>query len=299
VALGRNGDTDLAVNLGRLLDEPKVTSLHLYRSREAADLADEIIECDDLHALSTLLDRICGVFAVAHCTIQRVRERHVGTFGPRVVSNYPYAWLKEYIQRGYFGIDPVVARALEGPGMFSWDEVASDSPVVRSFLGAAAARGIGPAGITYVGQTPRGDTVAVSLSVPLGGPAFRKVFSRRLPDFTDIAALLVEVFSEVTFAGAEERPALTLDQIRLLKSLASGHRLDDLEDMPVCYGSLSTLERSVLRVLNAKSLFHAVAIAASRGLLETIPFFEEDLIRPDRPPTLLCSDSHPQYSRAV
>jgi hypothetical protein len=283
VALSHNGETELAATLGRLLDEPEVTALHLYRSREAASLADEICDCEDLYAMLMLLDRVCRVFAVAHCTVQRVRERHVGAFGARVISNCPDTWLEEYIRRGYFGVDPVVARALERPGLFFWDEViAADNPIVRGLVAAASEHGVGPAGITYVGHTPRGDTVAVSLSVPLGGPAFRQLFAKRLPDFTDIAALLVDLFSDLTCASGEERPALTLDQIRLLKSLASGHPPDDLEAMPVCYGSLTTLERSILRVLNAKSLFQAVAIAASRGLLEIIPFFEEDLFRPDR-----------------
>src|SRR5919106_2635433 len=255
VALSRNGDAELAATLGRLLDEPEMTSLQLYRSREAADLADAIVDCEDLHALSLLLDDMCRVFAVAHCTIHRVRERHVGDFGARVVSNYPDVWLDEYIERGYFGVDPVVARALEGPGVFFWDEVAADNPMVRSFLGAASEHGIGPAGITYVGQTPRGDTIAVSLSVPLSGPAFRHVFAARLADFSDIAAPLVDVFSDLTCGRPEEKPVLTLDQIRLLKSLASGRSPADLETVPVCYGSLTTLERSVLQVLNAKSLF--------------------------------------------
>jgi hypothetical protein len=281
VALSHNGETELAATLARLLDEPEVTSLRLYRSRRAADLADEICDCEDLHALSMLLDAVCSAFAVAHCTVHRVRERHVGAGGTKVVSNYPGAWLEEYIQRGYFGIDPVVARALEGPGQFFWDEVAAGNPIVRGFLEAASEHGVGPAGITFVANTANGDTVAVSLAVPLGPAAFRQVFAPRLSDFTDIAALLVNVFSELTSARTEDWPTLSTDQIRLLKALASGRSPMDLEALPISYGSLATLETSILRVLNATSLVQAVAIAVSHGLLDTVPFFEEDIFRPE------------------
>jgi hypothetical protein len=281
-ALVRSGEIEIAEDLGRLLEEPEVASLRLYRLREAALLADRICDSDDLQALAPLLDDVCSVFAVAHCTIHRVRERHIGSYGPRVMSNYPDAWIAEYIARRYFSVDPVVAQALQGPGVFFWDEAAAKNPIVTGFLRAAEEHGVGPGGITFVGDNPHGDTFAVSLAVPLGANGFRQLFSPKLADFTDIATLLIDVFSDLTCSYAPTQPVLSCDQLKLLKALASGRSPSDLRSMPVSYGSLATLEKSVLQSLNAQSLFQAVAAAARQGLLETIPFFEDDLFRAER-----------------
>jgi hypothetical protein len=280
LALTRSGEIDIAADLGRLLDEPELRSLRLFRSPQAADLADRLYDCEDIDALAGLLDAVCATFAVAHCTIHRVRERHVGAYGTRVLSSYPAEWISEYIARRYVSVDPVVARALQEQGTFFWDEAVRDDPVSTDFLRAAAGHGIGPAGITRVAENAAGDTVAVSLSLPIGHDAFRHVFGPKLPDFEEIAGLIIEVFSELTCSYVPEDRALTDDQLKMLKALASGRSPAELEALPVSYGSLATLEKSILQSLGATSLFQAVARAAQLRLLEIVPLAEEDVYRP-------------------
>lgn len=280
IALVRNGDLESASALARLLEEPDVRELPLYRSREAATLAEVIADCEDLEELHLLLGKVVEVFRVEHCTVHRIRERNVGDYGPKVLTTYPEEWIDEYIARRYFGIDPVVARALEGPGVFFWDAFVGGGPVVNDFQRAAIAYGIGPAGITLVGDNPAGDSFAVSLSSRRSPASFRDEFEPRLADFLKAAKLTIEVFSDLTCVYPESHANLTVEQIRLLRMLARGGSLADLHAMPASAGSAAMLERSILQALNASSLIQAVAIAAKHGLLETVQFFEDDLFRP-------------------
>lgn len=281
VALTHNGENYHAASVQRLLEDPAIGSLKLYRSQAAAELAEEIESCDELEQLFRLLRRLCSVFSVAHCTIQRIRERHVGGYGAKILSTYSDAWIEEYISRHYYMLDPVVARMLQGPGIFFWDEIPYGGPMTEHFLRAAAAHDIGPAGITCVGENDVGDTFAVSLAVPLSNTTFRKVFSAKLSDFTEIVSLIIEVFSDLTCSYPQSVGALTCDQITVLRALAGGCTKEDLEVNLRMQTSMPYLERSILQSLNASSLTQAVAIAIKHGLLEVSPFDQDDLFRPE------------------
>jgi Autoinducer binding domain len=281
VALTHSGENHHADSVQRLIDDPAIRGLRLYRSRAAAELAEEIESCDELEQLFHLLRRLCSVFSVAHCTIQRIRERHVGRYGAKILSTYPDAWIEEYISRRYFMADPVVARMLQGPGIFFWDEIPYGGPMTEQFLQAAAAHDIGPAGITCVGENDAGDAFAVTLAVPLSNHAFREFFSPKLPDFVEIVSLIIEVFSDLTCSYPRGAAALTCDQIRVLRALAGGCTKEDLDAIPAMQTSMPYLERSILQSLNASSLVQAVAIAVKHGLLEVAPFDQDDLFRPE------------------
>jgi DNA-binding CsgD family transcriptional regulator len=279
VALTHSGETAIAADLGRLLEEPELRELRLYRSRVVADLADELFDCESIDHLVALLPHICSAFAVAHCTIVRVRECRIGRYGARVASTYPQAWLDRYMERRYFSIDPVVARALASAGTFFWDEVERADPLTAGFYQASLEHGIGPAGITFAADDAGGDRYAISLSVPLSHVSFRRIFAERLPDFHEIARLLVDVFGELTGVPEAEAMALTEDQLRFLRALTCGQSTAEAARLPISYGSVATLETSILRALNATNIVQAVAIAAKRRLLEVVPFFGNDIHR--------------------
>jgi hypothetical protein len=277
LALTQNGETDIASSLGRLLEEPEVRELHLFRSLAVAALADEVCDCECLDALYSIFDRICSAFSVAHCTIHRIRERSIAPSGTKVLTNYPGTWIAEYINRRYFSIDPVVARALEGPGVFFWDEIERADPITTHFTRSATEHGVGPSGITFVADNLHGDTIAISLAVPLAHASFRNLFTPKLSDFTDLAALLLDVFSDLTCSFSSERVVLTDDQLKVLKAVVAGRSRTEIEMLPCAYGSFATVEKSILKNLNATTLPQAVAIAVKQRLLEILPFFEDDI----------------------
>jgi hypothetical protein len=283
LALTEAGKTELAANLGRLLDEPEVGALQLYRWPEIADLADALYDCDSLEELHRLLARGCELFAVSHCAVLRVRERSLRPTMARMVTTYPEGWVADYVARRFFTVDPVVARALEGPGLYFWDELDCSDPFTTHFLAASAEAGVGPAGITFVADDAAGDTIAVSLSVPLSHASFRQLFAAKQADFADFARLLIDVFGDLAGEPGPGKPVLSEDQLRVLAALATGRSAEEVQSISFAYGSFRTIETAILRTLNARTLTQAVAVAARHSMLEVLPFGEGDVFRPGCP----------------
>lgn len=51
----------------------------------------------------------------------------------------------------------------------------------------------------------------------------------------------------------------------------------EIEGFHFTYGSFKTIEQSILKTFGAKTLAQAAALASNKGLLESLPYFEEDI----------------------
>lgn len=197
LALTRNGETELASNLDRLMSEPDIKGLQLYRSPRVALIADKIFDCDALEDLHSILKELAAVFGVRHCTVHCVRERSTAFYGTKVLTTFSKDWVSEYVNRRYTTIDPVVARCRGEHGVFFWDEMVVDDPMTKQFIKMAFQRGIGPGGVTYVEQSAHGGTIAVTFCSSCEHDAFRRDFEPKLSDFIDIAPVVIGVFSDL------------------------------------------------------------------------------------------------------
>lgn len=279
IALTRAGDSEVAASLVRLLDEPELKGIQLYRNPAVADLADAIFDSDCLDDLYGRLTELTALFGVAHCTVHCVRERAAAFLTSKVLTTFAPDWIAEYVYKRYWAVDPVIARCLAGPGVFFWDELEDQpSPTVRAFMTVAASRGVGPSGITFTTDNSQKNTIAVSLASPEEPEEFRRRFASKLSDFTDIAGLLIEVFSDVTRqTNGIVTDTLSDDQLKVLRAVASGRTMTEISSYHFTYGSLATIERSILMNMGARTLAQAAAMATKRGLLEDLPYYEEDI----------------------
>lgn len=278
-ALIQSGEKELAAGLFRLLADPGVTSMQLFRYSEVADLADKIYDCETLEELHGLVPAIASALGVDHCTIHCVRERGATIYRTRVLTSYDEAWVSEYVGKRYYTIDPVMARCQAEGGTFFWDELPVPSPIGNFFFETAVRHGVGPSGITAVLSDPDGNTVAVTLASTLEPAAFRRAFKARMSDFVDISAILVEVFADLAREQAPSGLSATEDQMKVLRALVCGKSLADIERMHYSYGSFATVEKSILQTFGARTLHQAAAIAARLGLLDELPYFDEDIHR--------------------
>jgi hypothetical protein len=276
--LETGGKSQLASDLRRLLDTQDVTSLRIYRSSRLAALAQEMGECDSLEALCGLIRELSARLDVSHCTIHLIRERTTAFYSTKVLTTFPEAWVSEYVNRRYSTIDPIIDSCRRGPGTFFWDlQKAGDDPITRHFIRVALESGIGPSGITRVEETRHGSTVAVSLSSTLDQTHFREAFQERLSDFHEIASLLIDVFSELACESNDAPFNASDDQLKVLRALASGRSMAEVEAIPFLYGSFKTVEKSILKSFGARTLVQAAALASNRGMLEDLPYFAEDV----------------------
>jgi Autoinducer binding domain len=282
-ALDQIGSSELAAILDRLRHEPEVQDLRLYRSLHVADLADALHECESLDELLLLIKRIAAAFGVSHCTIHCIRERTTAFFGTKVLSTFPREWLAEYVERRYTAIDPIVARCRSQTGTFFWDELVITAPMTKHFIKSSNQAGIGPSGVSVVQQASNGSTVGVTLCSTADQETFRSHFEPQLSDFEEIAAIIVAVFCELACEHNQAPFNPTDDQLKVLRALACGHSMAEVEAFRFLYGSFRTIEKSILKSFGAKTLAHATAIAASMSLLDDLPYFEEDVfaVRPE------------------
>lgn len=276
-ALEGIGNRELAAILERLRHEPQVQDLKLYRSLEVAALADALYECESLDELFYLIGRVAKAFGVSHCTIHCVRERSTAFFKTKVLTNIPHDWVKQYIERRYSTIDPIVARCRNQTGTFFWDELVLSDPITKQFVKFCNQSGIGPNGISSVRQTSNGTTLGLTLCSTADRTTFRKTIEPQLADFEEIAAILRAVFSDLACDHNDAPFNATDDQLKVLRAIASGRCMTEVQSFNFIYGSFKTIEKSILRSFGAKTLAHATAIAANMGLLEDLPYFEEDV----------------------
>ena len=277
--LGKIGNTELAAILDRLRNEPRVQHLRLYRSLEVAELADALYECESLDELYGLIERIAAAFGVPHCTIHCVRERTTAFFKTKVLTTIPRAWVTQYLERRYTTIDPIVARCRSQTGNFFWDELVIADPITKHFVKFCNQASIGPSGFSSVQQVKNGTTVGVTLCSTVNHETFRKSLAPQMSDFEEIAAILRAVFCELACEHNQAAFNPTDDQLKILRALASGQSMAEVESFSLLYGSFRTIEKSILQSFGAKTLAHATAIAANMGLLDDLPYFEEDVFR--------------------
>jgi hypothetical protein len=286
LALTQSGNAEIASSLVRLLDEPELKTLQLYRNAAVSDLADIVLDSDSFDAIHDELPNVAAVFGTDHCTIHCVRERTAAFLPSKVLTTFPREWINEYIHKRYSIVDPVIARCLAGAGVFFWDDLDRCNPASAAFMRAAVRHGVGPSGVTFVADNVNGNTIAVSLAVADEPDAFRAGFTPKLSDFNDFASLLIEVFSDI---GRQNEGSaggvLTDDQLKVLRAVASGRSIAEIEGFHFTYGSFATVERSILMNLGARTLAQAAAIATKTGLLEDLPYYEEDIFvgRPQQP----------------
>lgn len=278
IAIDGSGRSRLASDLRRLLHAPEIGSLRLYRSERLAELADELDDCDCLQTFCGILKDVASALEVSHCTVHLIRERSTAFYGAKVLTTFPEAWVAEYVDRRYSTIDPIIAACRRGPGTFFWDlQKASDDPITRHFIRSALRNGIGPSGVTRVEETRFGSTVAVSLSSTCDQASFRKTFPERLFDFDEIASLMIEVFSVLACEHNEAPFNATDDQLKVLRALACGKSMAEVEAIPFLYGSFKTIEKSILKSFGARTLVQAAALALNRGMLDVLPYSSEDV----------------------
>lgn len=275
--LNRSGEGALAEGLTRLLSDPQIGAIQLFRDPEVEEVANAISGASDVASFHDELATVAAAFGAAHCTVHCVRERKESFLRNRVITTFSRDWIARYVQKRYSAIDPVVSRSSSGTGLFFWDEInRTRNPIVTAFMRDAAQHGVGPSGITFSAESTHGDTIAVSLASRCNPASFRRDFQARLSDFVDLAGLMVEEFSGMGGRNVSA-PALTSDQLKVLRAVASGKTLAEIGSWQLQSGSPGAIGESILAALGARTVAQAVALAVKRSLLEDLPYGEEDI----------------------
>ncbi|SDR45164.1 LuxR family transcriptional regulator, activator of conjugal transfer of Ti plasmids [Rhizobiales bacterium GAS113] len=229
------------------------------------DLIDSLEIATDDYAFHSAADRL----------VRRLGFRwfaYLGSSAPalKVLSSYPAAWARRYLERGYEQIDAVVAEARSTQRAFVWDarSFPARSPAQRRLFWEASQFGI-RCGVTVPIRGGYGRFAAFTLA---GDEMIGlELFDARAADLVQLIALYYHANVHAKLQLGLNRvsdAALTPRERQCLTWVAQGKRMGDIADI------LSISRRTVVFHLdNARSkigvatLAQAVAEAMQRGLI--------------------------------
>jgi DNA-binding CsgD family transcriptional regulator len=114
--------------------------------------------------LSTVLVDLRDESGLAHLIYRAVSVPAFGKTNPLLLKTYDEAWVRRYVDRDYFRIDPTV---LAGRGSFlpiDWLKVEISSKQSRHFFAEAASYGVGRPGFTLPIRGPAGERAIFTIT---------------------------------------------------------------------------------------------------------------------------------------
>ena len=118
---------------------------------------DLISAAPTLGDLETTLDEVRRIYAISHMVLHVTRSSGAATNNPLLMLTYPPEWVKQYLARDYFSIDPVVRLGRRGFLPVEWSASKWDSGQAYGFFKEAMAFGIGRQGVTLPVRGPHGE----------------------------------------------------------------------------------------------------------------------------------------------
>ena len=273
--LAQTGNGELAHDLGQLLNRVDLSDLDMTQDQEAAELLDLIFDCASLDEIADYLDRLCKLFDLTHGTLFCAREGGSEVYNTRLVTTLDHDWVAEYTDKRFYYVDPVMLRCRTGTGSFFWDELEVTDPIVISFMQRAIERGVGPSGYSFLTKADNGDVFAMSFSSQKAPDAFRRDFTPKIADVETISKYLIQAFVDTVAVGRPQSPRVTDDQLMVLRAIATGQTREEISRLKFSYGSFRTIEMSINRTFNTKSIEQAAVLAGRLGLLNSTPLLAD------------------------
>lgn len=114
--------------------------------------------------LSTALTDMRDSTGLAHLVYHAAHVPGSDKPNPLLLLTYDEAWVKRYVERDYFRIDPVVLAGCKGFLPIDWLSVDRDSHGARHFFGEAESYGVGRHGFTMPVPGPAGERALFSIT---------------------------------------------------------------------------------------------------------------------------------------
>lgn len=215
------------------------------------------------------IKRLTGFFEVDFVTLHLFRGGIDATNSPFVRTNYPDAWVSQYLLNDYVRIDPVLQHAQNHEEPFCWSEIGLDVQQLHMMEKAIAA-GVGKTGftVTHVDSIGRRSMLSFNAKAAKGGETWKPFLVEHGERLQGLAAdmhlkSLAELYGE-----NEELPQLSPRESECLKWTAEGKTHTEIA---IILGLSDHTVRGYLKVARVKldsvSLAQAVAKASSMGLI--------------------------------
>ncbi len=272
-----NGRYVLEENLIRINNILSYDDMMYFKDEDCEVINENLITSSSIDDLMTCIDQISTVFGIDFCSFCVVDESSGKTFNPKIITNYPSWWVTRYIESSYDGSDPIMMNAKITQRAFYWDELVSGGEDMQLVLKEAERNDLAKSGFVAVSKLDTGDKFALVASSRDGAENFRDFFKDKEEDFCAICDELSYSMYRIVARNREIEVSLSSNMSAYMRAVASGATDDELEELDYVFGSHKTMETSVCRLFQARTLTEAMVIATRSGFLSEPPLSISDV----------------------
>ena len=206
---------------------------------------------------------------VAHLVYHAVHVPICPTPNPLLLLTYDEVWVKRYVERDYFQIDPVVIAGRDGFLPIDWLTVERHTSAARHFFAEAEGHGVGRHGFTLPIRGPAGERALFTINTNATDERWHRWRSEHLRDFHLLAHYLHD--RAMRLAGLRPdnamRPLSRREQ-QCLRHLVQGHTPGQIAGiLNLSASAVHGYLRTARRKLECATVEQAVARAVNLDLL--------------------------------
>lgn len=215
------------------------------------------------------LGELCVRYNMSHMTFLVVSSGGASDSYPYYCTTYPDTWTANYVDKGYFDIDPVLDVMRWGFLPVDWSSLCDQS--VRSYplFKEARAYGIGSQGLTIPIRGSNGERSLFSLTSRLPRREWSRLRDSSIYEVQIVSHYLHEtVFQAIGFREFDRPRRLSRRESQCLRLLAMGRISKQIAaDLGISENSVKLYLRSARLKLGAVTSHQAVARASFQELI--------------------------------
>ncbi|MCW8060093.1 helix-turn-helix transcriptional regulator [Agrobacterium tumefaciens] len=231
-----------------------VTISQLFRSRSHIAKTEKCTQ--------KLLADLCHHFKVDHINYVSLAAR------PTIVTTYPPAWTKYYIENGGAVCDPLIIRTRRSILPQVWNELVDCTNSEREFFTAAFEHGIGKFGASTPVHGPHSEFAMVSINSQFPSSNWWPMTDDSAADLAYFALLLHHHVTQLPSSQRTRTTRLTPQEVLVLQWAAEGKTAwETAKIMSLSPTTVRFYLRNAADRLNVVTKTQAVATALREGLL--------------------------------
>lgn len=249
-----------------LKGSPTVNDLRLRFEHTLA----EILAAQNLDQLKTVIRELLTTYRLHNIVLHVFQVSHTKIENPVLLLTYPDEWVKRYVEKDYFLIDPIVRAGKRGFLPFDWMDVDRDSAQVRQLFREADEYEIGRQGLTLPVRGPCGERSLFSVTANLSPTSWSEHRYVCLRELQVLAHYLHDrTLSLAGYRTNRQLHRLSRREQQCLQMISSGLLPKQVAvRLGLSESAVRLYIRSARLKLHAKTTNHAIAKAVQLEMLD-------------------------------
>ena len=238
-------------------------------SSAAARLTEKILghNTEDLVAIMKEIASEAGLSHISHLHFATNKSSDATLFAG--VSTYCREWQRQYFQKQYLSIDPVVKCGSTAILAFDWDTLNRDDPAILAFFADAIRHGVGRNGLSIPVRSRKNAHSLVSFNSDLPRPEWVSLKEKNMIYLQQLAAL-IDAAASVNSKLPSTPIELSRREEQCLIWVARGKTYQEVGDILGLNVSTVRTHLDIARhKLHCINLTHAVGVALATGVISS------------------------------